>query len=172
MATNWCTKLAIAYKRCPNDFQDHLSNFKVTHDKNHRLWPKIWALPDCNFGFNSLMAYELMHKAWCRIEVVPYCFPRSSITFQDHTRQKIADFDPNRAFPDCYSCFNSPMALKWYAKLYVVWKRCPIFFQDLPSNFKAKQDKKLPILTRIERFQTVTPVSIHWWIWNDAQRLM
>ena len=31
--------------------------------------------------------------------------------------------------------------------------------------------KKSPILTRIERFWTVTPVWIHWWLGNDAQSL-
>ena len=30
MATKWCTKLEVAYKRCPIGFQAHLSNFKVT----------------------------------------------------------------------------------------------------------------------------------------------
>ena len=43
----------------------------------------------------------MVHKDWSSIEEVPYCFSGSSITFQGHTGQKIADFDPNRAFPDC-----------------------------------------------------------------------
>ena len=30
MATKWCTKLEVAWKRCPIVFQGHLSNFKVT----------------------------------------------------------------------------------------------------------------------------------------------
>ena len=34
-----------------------------------------------------------MHKAWCSIEEVPYCFPRSSIKFQGHTGWKIDDLD-------------------------------------------------------------------------------
>ena len=62
--------------------------------------------------------FKMMHKAWRRIEEVPYCFSRSSIKFQGHT-----------------------------------------------------QDKKLLILTRIVRFQTVNQVLIHQWIWNDAQSL-
>ena len=44
---------------------------------------------------------------------MPYCFARSSITFQGHRGQKIADFDLNWAFPDCNSCLNSPTDLKW-----------------------------------------------------------
>ena len=48
----------------------------------------------------------------------------------------------------------------------------PYWFQGHPSNFKVTWDKKLPILTWIERFRTVTPVWIPPWLWNDAQSLM
>ena len=48
---------------------------------------------------------------------------------------------------------------------------CPIVFQGHPSNFKVTGDKKSPILTRIGRFRTVTPVWIQWWLWNDAHSL-
>ena len=34
--------------------------------------------------------------------------------------KKIANFDPNWAFPDCNSSFNLPMATKWCTKLDVV----------------------------------------------------
>ena len=63
----------------------------------------------------------MMHKAWSNIEKeeVTYCFSRSYIKFQGHMGQEIADFDPNRAFPDCNSSLNSPMALKWGTKLNV-----------------------------------------------------
>ena len=54
---------------------------------------------------------------------------RSSVKFQVHTEQKIANFDLNWAFPDCNSSLNSPMALEWCTKLDIVWKRCPIVFQ-------------------------------------------
>ena len=80
--------------------------------------------------------------------------------------------DQNWAFPGCNSSLNSPMDLKWCIKLDVVQKRCPIVFQSHPSNFEDTQDKKLPTLTRIERFRTVTQVWIPWWIWNNAQSLM
>ena len=33
MATKWCTKLEVAWKRCPIDFQGHTSNCKVTQLK-------------------------------------------------------------------------------------------------------------------------------------------
>ena len=34
---------------------------------------------------------------------------------------------------------NSPMATKWWTKLEVAWKRCPIVFQGYPSNCKVTQ---------------------------------
>ena len=40
------------------------------------------------------------------------------------------------------------------------------------SNCKVTRLKKSSILTQIGRFRTVTPVWIHWWIWNDTQSLM
>ena len=42
----------------------------------------------------------MLHKAWNSKGEMPFCFPRSSIKFQGHTVQNIADFDPNWAFPD------------------------------------------------------------------------
>ena len=64
------------------------------------------------------------------------------------------------------------MAMKWCKKLAVPLNMCPIAFQGDPSHFKVTWDKKSSILTCTECFRTVTPVWIHWWIWNDAQSLM
>ena len=60
----------------------------------------------------------MMHKAWSRIEEVPYCFSRWYVKFQGHTALKIVEFDPNWAFSDCNSSLNSPMAMKfaWNSK--------------------------------------------------------
>ena len=113
--------------------------------------------------------FEMMHKAWSSIEEVPYCFWRSSVKFKGHTWQIIADIDPNWAFPDSNTNLNSSMALKWCTKLEVAWKRCPIVFQSHPSNFKVTRDRKSPILTRIEHFQTVIPVRINRWFWKDTK---
>ena len=55
---------------------------------------------------------------------------------------KIFDFDPNWAFLDCNSSLNWPMAMKWYTKLELVQKRCPIVFQDHLSNFMFTQGQK------------------------------
>ena len=70
----------------------------------------------------------MIHKAWSSIEEMPYCFWGSSVKFLGHTAQKIIDFDPNWAFPDCNLNLNSPMSMKWCTKLEVAQKRCPIVF--------------------------------------------
>ena len=97
----------------------------------------------------------MMHKAWSSIEEVPYCFSRSYVKLQGHTAQKIIDFDPNWAFPDSNSSFNSPMAMKCCTMLETAKERCPIVFQGHPSNFKVTRDKTSPNLTQIGRFRTI-----------------
>ena len=37
---------------------------------------------------------EMFHKTWSSIEEVSYCFSMSSVSFQGHTGQKMADFGP------------------------------------------------------------------------------
>ena len=113
----------------------------------------------------------MMHEAWSSIEEVSYCLPRLSVNFQGHTQGNINDFQPNWAFPGGNSSLNSFMATKWGTNLDVPNQRCPIAFQGHIANFKVARDNKSPILTRIGRFQTVTPVWIQQGLWNDAQSL-
>ena len=47
-----------------------------------------------------------------------------------------------------------------------------LFFKVIHQISKSQGTKKSPILTRIERFRTVTPIWIHLWLWNNAQSLM
>ena len=117
--------------------------FKVIHQismahgsKNHRIWPRL-GVSGLLLQFEFTNGYEMMHKAWSSIEEVSYCFARSYIEFEGHKSLKIFEYDPNWAFPDCYSHLNSPMPTKWYTKLEVAWKRCPVVFQGHPSNFKV-----------------------------------
>ena len=143
-------------------FQGHTGQNITDFDPN-------WAFPDCNSSFNSPMATK-----WSTIGRSQLSNPsdlpcsRSSVKFEGHTALKIVKFDPDWAFPDCNSSFNSPMATKWSTKLEVAWKRYPIVFQGHTSNCKVTWRKK-SILTRIQRCRTGTPVWIHWWLWNDTQ---
>ena len=92
----------------------------------------------------------------CCLEEVPYCFSRSSIKFQGHTRQKIGAFDRNWVFPDCNSSLNSPMDLKRCTKLDIIKKACPMVFQERSSTkFQGhtgwKVDDLNPIWVRFTR---------------------
>ena len=136
--------------------------------KNHWFWPKLgYSRLQLQLQFTN--SYKMMQKAWSSIEEVPYCFSRSFVKFQGHRGKKIPDFDPNSAFLDCNFSLNSLMAMKWCTKLEATYKRCSMIFLGHLSYFKVTQDKISQILTHIRAFQTVTPVWIHQWLWNDAQ---
>ena len=118
MATKCCTKLEVAYKRCPIVFEGHPSNLRSRGSKNCPIWPKL-GVSGLQLQFEFTYDDEMMHIAWYCLGEVPYCFWRSSVEFQGHTAKKIVDFDPYWAFPDCNSSLNSPMATKWCTKLEV-----------------------------------------------------
>ena len=111
----------------------------------------------------------MMHKVWCSIEEVSYWFWWSSIKFQGHSRQKIADLGPNWAFPDCNWSFNSTMALKGCTKPNVAKKRCPIVLLWSSIKFQGHKGQTLLIWTRIEHFRTVTPI---WIEFTDGFEMM
>ena len=102
MALKRCTKLEVALKMCPIVFQGHLWNFKVTRDKKITDFDPKWAFLDYSpetptsgqnrFEFTD--GFEMMHKAWCYIDEVSYCFLRSSIKFLGHTGWKSDDLNP------------------------------------------------------------------------------
>ena len=111
-----------------------------TAKKNRRFRPK-WGVSGLYLQLEFTDGYEMMHRAWCSLVEVPYCFSRSYFKFQGHTALKIVEFDPNWAFPDSNSSLNSPMAMKCCTKLETAKERCPIDFQDHPSNLKVTRDK-------------------------------
>ena len=86
--------------------------------RSQRSWPHL-AVSGPKLQFEFTYGNEMMHKAWCYLGEVPYCFWRSSVKFQGHTALKIVEFHPDWAFPDCNSSLNSPMATKWCTKLEV-----------------------------------------------------
>ena len=141
----WNSKEEMPYffPRSSIKFQGHMGQNITNFDPN-------WAFPD----YRAVAAFKSLR----------FALSRSYVKLQGHTALKIVEFDPNWAFPDCTSSLNSPMAMKCCTKLQIAKERCP-------SNFKVTRDKKSPILTRIERFRTVSQVWIQRWVWNDAQNL-
>ena len=58
--------------------------------------------------------FEIMQKAWCSIEEVPYYFSRSSIKIQGHTGWKIDDLDQIWARLLGWSQLSNPSDLPCY----------------------------------------------------------
>ena len=47
----------------------------------------------------------------------------------------------------------------------------PKVWSSIEEKFQGNKGQKTSILTHIGRFQTVTPIRIHHWLWNDAPSL-
>ena len=149
-------EVTYCFSRSCVKFQGHTGQKIAVFDPNR-------AFPDYNFSLNSPMALKLCATLF-GIEEVLYCFSKSSIEFQCHTGQKITNFYPNWAFPDCNSSLTSPMDLKWCTKLDVVYKKCPIVFRGHPSNFTTTQAEKSTIciqFTLLGRSQLSNPPDLH-----------
>ena len=62
-----------------------------------------------------------------------------------------------------------------YEMMHKTWssiEEVPYCFSRSSVKFQGHTALKITNLTQIWRFRTVTPVWIHWWIWNNAQSLM
>ena len=98
------------------DKRDIHAKGKGQRSRSQRSRPNV-AISGLWLQFEFTYGDEMMHKAWCYLGEVTYCFSRSSVKFQGHTATKIIDFDPNWAFADCNSGLNSVLAIKWCTKL-------------------------------------------------------
>ena len=149
-------------------FQGHPSNFKVTRDKKIADFDHNRAFPGCNSSLNSPMALK-----WCtKLNVVfkrcPIVFHRHPSNFKVTGDKKIADFDPNWAFPDRNSSLNSMMAMEWFTKAWSSIEEIPYCFSRSLVKFRGHTRQKIANIDRIKRYRTVTAVWIHQWIWNGA----
>ena len=91
-------------RNAAQSFKQHrrgaLSFSKVIHQISrshqityHQFRPEL-SISGLYIQFECTNGFEMMHKAWCSIEEVPYCFSRSSIKFHGHTGGKIDDLNP------------------------------------------------------------------------------
>ena len=77
MVLKWCTKFDIVSKRCPINFQGHLSNFKFTQDTKLPILTTIEHFQTVT-PFEFTNSFQIMHNAWQNIEKMPYYFSKSS----------------------------------------------------------------------------------------------
>ena len=125
----WCSIDDVPYS-----FQGHLSNFNVTRDKGSSILTQIGRFRAVTPVWIHWWLWNDAHSLkQQRSDAFFQCRPSNFNVTRDQNKQ----FDPNWAFPDCNFNLNSPMDFKWWTKLDVVQKRCPIVFRGHPSNFKV-----------------------------------
>ena len=82
---------------------------------NCSLWPEL-GVSGLQLQFEYTNGYEMMHKAGCSIEKVPYCFSRSSVKFQGRTGPKklsilidlgVSGLSPQLEFTDGYEMIHT-----------------------------------------------------------------
>ena len=110
----------------------------------------------------------MLHKAWCCLEKVPYCFLRSSIKFQGHK----AKFWPKLGIPGLQLQFEFTHGYKIVHKAQCSMEKVPCCFSMSSIKFQDYMTEKSSILTQSGRSRTVTPVWIQLWLWNGAQSSM
>ena len=140
------------FSRSSVKFQGH------TAEKNHRFWPKL-GLSRLQLQFEFTHGFEMMHKAWSSIEEVPYFFSRSSVKFQGHTVQKTSILTQIVRFQTLvwinWWLWNEAQSLKQHRR------GALLFFMVIRQISRSQRTKKMPILTRIESFRTVTDEMMH-----------
>ena len=109
-----------------------------------------------------------MHKACNGVEEMSYCFSRSPVIFQGRTGQKIVNFDPNWAFPDCNSRFYSPMATKLCTNLKSDRTGALLIFEVICQSFMVTWGEKLTIWLWFQCFRLVILLKIIGWLRNNT----
>ena len=124
-------------------------------------------------GCNSCLVLQMAIK-WCRkLEVAQ---KRCPVVFQGHlsnfkvTRDKKL---PIFTRIECFRTVTSVLIHQW------LWndvqslksrEEVPYFLLRLFVKFQGHARQKLPTLTQIGHFRTVTPVWIHWWLWQKCTK--
>ena len=106
----------------------------------------------------------MMHKAWCCMVNVPYCFSISSAKFHGRARQKNHWLVPKFGVSGLWLKFEFTDGFELMHKAWSSIKGVPYCFARSSINLQCHTGQKSPILTRIEYFRPVTPISIHRWI--------
>ena len=130
-----------------------------------------WAFLDCNSSLNLLMAIK-----WCT--TLEAANKRCPIYFQGHPSNFNVTRDQKSPILTQIGRFRTVTPVwidiwRWNEaqSLMLLRRSVLLFFKVIRQIARSHGLKKSSILTRIERFQAVTPVWIHWWLWNNAQSL-
>ena len=130
----------------------------------------------------------MMHKAWCCLVEVPYCFTRSPVTWWCHQMETFPRYWPfvrgihrSRWIPRTKASDAELWCILWSAPEKRLSKQPWGWWFETPSwslwchwteNWRWHGlVKQIIDFDQIGRFRTVTPVWIHHWLRNDTQSL-
>ena len=140
-------------------FQCHTAKKIIDVDPNS-------VFPDFNSSLNSTMALK-----WCtKLDVVK---KRCPIVFQGHLSNFKVARDKKAAILTRIECFRT--VTHGFEKMHKAWRsieKVPYCFPRSSMKFQGHMGLKIANFDPNWGFQTVTPVWIHRWIWNDIQSLM
>ena len=113
----------------------------------------------------------MMHKAWSRIEEVPYCFqlrPSSSTNgiFPLSVRLSVC-LSVCPSVTPFWLCSHHRIIMKFSGV--ITSDRSDVHGKGQGQRSKVKVTE---VTTQLNRFRTVTPIWIHIWWWNDAYSLI
>ena len=179
-------------ERCPIVFQGHPSNFKVTPDKKSPILTQIWR-------FQTVTPFWIDRWLWNDAQSLKL-HRRGALLFLAATQQLYKWFSPSICPTVCLSVCPSRLFSCDQAALRTVISVCLsvrlsvtpfsqcsshciiMKFSGVITNDRSDVHTKVQgqrskvkvkeIMTPFSCFQTITPVWIHIWWWNDAQSLM
>ena len=92
----------------------------------------------------------MMHKAWCSVEEVPYCFSWSSIKFQGHTGQKNHQFWPKLSVSGLSLQFEFTEGFEMMHKAWCsIEEEVPYYFSRSSIKFQGHTGWKINDLDQI-----------------------
>ena len=96
-----------------------------------------------------------MHKAWSRIEEVPYCFSRSYVKLQGHTAKKNRRFWPQLSVSGLQLQFEFTDGFEMIHKAWRSIQEVPYCFlgviHEIPRLHGQKIDDLIPIVSKITK---------------------
>ena len=100
--------------------------------------------PSVRHTFCTMFSSSYHHKIfWSYYHRNKWCPCKRSRSAAKGQGGRVQFFALFRVFPGHNYSFNLQMAMKWCTKLEVVQHRCPIVFQDHPSNIKVIWGQKI-----------------------------
>ena len=157
MATKWCTKLWSSIVEVPYCFSRSYIKFQGHTVQNITDFDPNWAFPD----YRPVAAFKSLRFALFKV------IRQISRSHGSKNRW----IWPKLVVSGLYLQFEFTNGYEMIHKAWSSIEEMPYCFWGSSVKCLGHTAQKPSILTRIERFRTVTQIWIHQWVWNAAQSL-